>query len=55
MHLSLQIARNLGCKVSDTLVDNFSNGETRVEIKDSCRGYDCFVVRPLPQSTNKIN
>jgi ribose-phosphate pyrophosphokinase len=33
--------------ISDALVTNFSNGETRVEIKNSCRGCDCYVIQPI--------
>lgn len=45
--LAKKIASILGISMSDTLCDNFANGETRVEIKESCRGADCFVIQPI--------
>lgn len=45
--LARLIADALGTEIAETLVDNFANGETRVEIKESCRGYDCFVIQPI--------
>lgn len=44
--LAHSIANHLGVTVSDTLVTRFSDGEIRVQIKESVRGMDVFLVQP---------
>lgn len=48
--LAQKISKILNVPVSQSLVKNFSNGETRVEIKESCRGFDCYVIQPTCSS-----
>lgn len=50
------IAENLGIELTGTLVTRFSDGEIRVQIRDSVRGMDVFVVQPTcpPTSENII-
>lgn len=52
--LAQSIADHLGVKLSETLVTRFSDGEIRVQIQESVRGMDVFVVQPTcpPASEN---
>ena len=54
--LAQLIADHLGLPLSDTLVTRFSDGEIRVQIQESVRGMDVFVVQPTcpPTSENII-
>ncbi len=47
--LAHDIADYLGLKVTDTLVTRFSDGEIRVQVQESVRGTDVFVVQPTCQ------
>ena len=52
--LAQAIADQLGLPLSDTLVTRFSDGEIRVQVQESVRGMDVFVVQPTcpPASEN---
>ncbi len=54
--LARAIADHLGVKLSETLVSRFSDGEIRVQIQESVRGMDVFVVQPTcpPTSENVL-
>lgn len=54
--LAEDIAGELGVRVSDTMVSRFSDGEIRVQIQESVRGMDVFVIQPTcpPTSENII-
>jgi ribose-phosphate pyrophosphokinase len=51
--LAKSIARYLKIKVSDALVDRFSEGEIRVKINENVRGKDVFVVQPTCPPPNE--
>lgn len=47
------ICNHLGCQLTPTLATTFSDGELRIEIGDSVRGDDVFVVQPTcPPNVN---
>ncbi|MCF8086245.1 MAG: ribose-phosphate pyrophosphokinase [Desulfohalobiaceae bacterium] len=52
--LARAIADNLGCSLTPTVVESFSDGEIKVEIGDNVRGSDLFVVQSTcgPVNTN---
>lgn len=41
---------HLKAPIVKLLAGNFSNGETRVEIQEKCRGCDAFIIQPICQS-----
>jgi ribose-phosphate pyrophosphokinase len=49
-----KIARDLGCPIGNSVVKNFSDGEINVEIHESVRGMDVFVIQSVchPVNTN---
>lgn len=47
------IAKYLKTKLSNAIVDSFSDGETHVEIHEDVRGKDVFVVQPTCPPTNQ--
>lgn len=51
--LAQAISENLGVKLSETLVTRFSDGEIRVQIQESVRGMDVFVVQPTCPPTSE--
>ncbi|MGI5839252.1 MAG: ribose-phosphate diphosphokinase [bacterium] len=51
-NLAREIARHLGTKLGDVAVSRFSNGETRVNVNESVRGADVFVVQPTSTPVN---
>ena len=51
--LAQAIASRLGLKVSETLVTRFSDGEIRVQVQESVRGMDVFVVQPTCPPTSE--
>ena len=52
--LAKAICDHLGCQLTPTLATTFSDGELRIEIGDSVRGDDVFVVQPTcPPSVNR--
>lgn len=50
--LASDIAEILGLKVGSSKVSKFSNGETSVDINDTVRGADVFVVQPICEPVN---
>lgn len=51
--LAASIADILGMKLTDTLVTRFSDGEIRVQIQQSVRGDDVFVIQPTCQPSSE--
>ena len=51
--LSEEIARYLGTTVGPMLIKNFSDGEIYVQIQESIRGDDVFIVQPLCNPVNE--
>lgn len=52
--LAKAICNHLGCQLTPTLATTFSDGELRIEIGDSVRGDDVFVVQPTcPPAVNR--
>ena len=52
MPLAQAICDQLGCEITPALCETFSDGECRIEISDSVRGYDVFVVQPTCNPVN---
>ena len=52
-HLATDICDHLGCALTPALCSTFSDGELRVEISDSVRGHDVFVIQPTCAPANK--
>lgn len=50
--LARDIAKSLGLPLSDTTVNTFPDGESFVQIKESIRGTDTFIVQPTCPPTN---
>ena len=50
--LARDIAASLGLPLSDTTVNTFPDGESFVQIKESIRGTDTFIVQPTCPPTN---
>ena len=52
--LAKAICNHLGCQLTPTMATTFSDGELRIEIGDSVRGDDVFVVQPTcPPHVNR--
>ena len=51
--LAMDICDHLGCALTPALCSTFSDGELRVEISDSVRGHDVFVIQPTCAPANK--
>lgn len=51
--LAQSIAEYLGLKLTDTLVTRFSDGEIRVQVQESVRGMDVFVIQPTCQPASE--
>lgn len=49
-HLGKAIAQELGVMPAKVKLGKFKNGETRVEIEESIRGADCYIVQPICNS-----
>ncbi|MBM4339457.1 MAG: ribose-phosphate pyrophosphokinase [Deltaproteobacteria bacterium] len=52
MNLAEEVAKNLGTTLGKSLVKNFSDGEINVEIDESVRGMDVFVVQSVCHPVN---
>jgi len=52
IHLAEEIVRDLGTSLGKSLVKNFSDGEINVEINESVRGMDVFVVQSICHPVN---
>ncbi|XPV75668.1 MAG: ribose-phosphate diphosphokinase [Desulfovibrio sp.] len=50
--LSEDICEHLGCRLTPTLRETFSDGEIRIEIGDNVRGDDVFIVQPTSSPVN---
>ena len=50
--LAEEIASYLGLKLADTLITTFSDGEVRVQINESVRGYDVYIISSLSHPVN---
>jgi len=50
--LAEEVARNLGTALGKSLVKNFSDGEINVEIDESVRGMDVFVIQSICHPVN---
>jgi ribose-phosphate pyrophosphokinase len=50
--LAKKVAEHMGINLGDMNVSKFSNGEIRVDINESVRGADCFVIQP---GVNPVN
>lgn len=53
LHLAQEIAEYLGVSVGESKVSRFSDGEILVEINESVRGADVFVVQPTCAPVNE--
>ncbi|MDQ7039197.1 MAG: ribose-phosphate pyrophosphokinase [Aquificota bacterium] len=51
--LAEEVAGYLGVPLADMLVTRFSDGEVRVQINESIRGADVYVIQPLCQPANQ--
>ena len=51
--LAREIAEQLGVPVIDSVVTQFSDGETQLQINESVRGADVFIVQPTSQPVNE--
>lgn len=50
--LAHAICNNLGCPLTPSLCETFSDGESRIEINSSVRGDDVFVIQPTCAPVN---
>lgn len=51
--LAKEIAQILGVPVIDSVVSQFSDGETQLQINESVRGADVFIIQPTSQPVNE--
>lgn len=51
--LAKKICEHLNVSMTDVLVDRFSEGEVRVEIKENIRGKDVFIIQPTCPPANE--
>ena len=51
--LAKAICEHLNVSLANVLVARFSEGETRVEIKENIRGKDVFIIQPTCPSPNE--
>lgn len=51
--LAKEIAQILGVPVIDSVVTQFSDGETQLQINESVRGADVFIIQPTSQPVNE--
>ena len=50
--LAAAICNHLGCRLTPTMCETFSDGEIRIEIGDNVRGDDVFVIQPTCNPVN---
>ncbi|XP_034389325.1 phosphoribosyl pyrophosphate synthase-associated protein 1-like isoform X1 [Cyclopterus lumpus] len=50
--LAKKITERLGVELGKSLVHQESNGETRVDVKESVRGQDIFIIQTIPSDVN---
>lgn len=51
--LAREVARYLGLPMGNALVDQFSDGEINIEIRENVRGRDVFIIQPTSAPTHK--
>ena len=51
--LAKDIAKELGCKVGKSGISRFSDGEISVDIQESVRGADCFIIQSTSCPVNE--
>ena len=51
--LAQEIANELGTSIGPMVVKNFSDGEIYVQVKESVRGDDVFVIQPVCNPVNE--
>ena len=51
--LAAEIVRHLGCELGKSKVSQLADGETRVDIEESVRGADLFIVQPTGAPVNE--
>ena len=51
--LAAEVVRHMGSELGQSRVDRLSDGETRVEIGESVRGKDVFIVQPTSPPVNE--
>ncbi|MEB3287138.1 MAG: ribose-phosphate pyrophosphokinase [Vampirovibrionales bacterium] len=51
--LAAEIAQYLGAEISPAIIKNFSDGELYVQIKESVRGFDAYVIQPTCTPVNE--
>ncbi|CAD7950654.1 unnamed protein product [Amoebophrya sp. A120] len=51
--LARKIAKHLGVELAPALVTRFKDGETRIQIQQSCRGKDIFIIQPTCPPVNE--
>ncbi|KAM4692202.1 phosphoribosyl pyrophosphate synthase-associated protein 1 isoform 2-T3 [Rhinophrynus dorsalis] len=52
VELAKRITERLGAELGKAVVYQETNGETRVEIKESVRGQDIFIIQTIPRDVN---
>ncbi|XP_015735278.1 phosphoribosyl pyrophosphate synthase-associated protein 1 isoform X4 [Coturnix japonica] len=52
--LAKRITERLGAELGKSVVYQETNGETRVEIKESVRGQDIFIIQTIPSKQSKM-
>ena len=50
--LAKEIAQKLGTRLSDITAEKFLDGEISVQIGESVRGCDCYIIQPTCAPTN---
>ena len=53
LELAQKIADNLGVKLCDASVKHFSDGEIQININESVRGRDVFVIQSISDPVNE--
>ena len=51
--LAEEIAENVGIPLGKSSVTHFSDGEIQINIEESIRGYDVFIVQSTSQPVNE--
>ena len=51
--LAQEIANELGTSIGPMVVKNFSDGEIYVQVKESVRGDDVFIIQPICNPVNE--
>lgn len=53
LNLATSIAEYLDIRITDTLITRFSDGEIRVQVQESVRGMDVFLIQPTCPPTSE--